>query len=96
MKKIKWLQLALTDLEEILAFIADDDPSAAVKIAARIHQCVALLSDQPGMGRPGRVPETRELVISGTPFIVPYRVVADEIQILRVIHGSRKFPGKIT
>ncbi len=92
MKKIRWLRLALTDLEEILSFISADNPKAAVKIAARIRQCVTLLSDQPGLGRPGRVPNTRELVIAGTPFIIPYRVVADEIQILRVIHGSRKFP----
>ena len=44
------------------------------------------------MGRPGRVPGTRELVIPGTPYIVPYRVQGEAIQILRVYHSARRWP----
>jgi toxin ParE1/3/4 len=44
------------------------------------------------MGRPGRVPGTRELVIPNTPFIVPYRVVGNTIQVLRILHGARPWP----
>ncbi len=51
-----------------------------------------LLPDNPEMGRPGRVPGTRELVIPRTPFIVPYRLVGNTIQILRVFHGTRRWP----
>jgi len=92
--KIKWLRLALADLDENLAFIAVDKPEAAANIAIRIRQAVNMLTDQPAMGRSGRVPGTRELVVGGTPFIVPYRCIAGEIQILRVLHGTRKWPKK--
>lgn len=44
------------------------------------------------MGRPGRVPGTRELVIPRTTFIVPYRLVGNTIQILRIFHGTRRWP----
>jgi toxin ParE1/3/4 len=54
-----------------------------------------LLPDNPEMGRPGRVPGTRELVIPSTPFIVPYRLDGNTIQILRVFHGARRWPESI-
>ena len=92
MNRIKWLRLALADLDENLAFIAADNPEAAANMATRIWQAVSLLSEQPAMGRSGRVPGTRELVVSDTPFIVPYRCISGEIQILCVLHGTRKWP----
>jgi len=45
------------------------------------------------MGRPGRVPETRELVIQ--PYIVAYRVKGGIVQILRVLHSAREWPKNI-
>jgi len=90
--KIKWVRLALTDLDEAAAFISQDNPQAAKRIVKRIRDAARLLSDQPDAGRPGRVHGTRELVIADTPFILPYRVVQNTIQILRVLHGSRKWP----
>jgi len=50
------------------------------------------LSKNPGMGRPGRVPGTRELVVQGTQFIVPYRLQGNALEILRVYHGARRWP----
>jgi toxin ParE1/3/4 len=90
--KIKWVRLALTDLDEAAAFISQDNPQAAKRIVKRIRDAARLLSDQPDAGRPGRVHGTRELVIADTPFILPYRVVQNTIQILRVLHGSRSWP----
>ncbi|HET6521471.1 MAG TPA: type II toxin-antitoxin system RelE/ParE family toxin, partial [Geminicoccaceae bacterium] len=52
------------------------------------------LAQHPESGRPGRVPGTRELVVSGTPYIVPYRVQGNTVQILRVLHGARKWPTR--
>jgi toxin ParE1/3/4 len=46
----------------------------------------------PYLGRPGRVANTRELVVTSTPFIVAYRVVSDRIEILAVFHGARRWP----
>ena len=91
----KWVRLALTDLDEAAAFISQDNPQAAKRIVRRIRNVARLLSDQPDAGRPGRVHGTRELVIAGTPFILPYRVVRNSVQILRVLHGARKWPEQL-
>ena len=73
--------------------MAESDAQAAKRMLARIHAIVeTLLPATPTVGRPGRVDGTRELVVSGTPFIVPYRVQARTIQILRVYHGARRWP----
>jgi toxin ParE1/3/4 len=90
--KIKWVRLALTDLDEAAAFISQDNPQAAKRMVNRIRDAARLLSDQPDAGRPGRVHVTRELVIANTPFILPYRVVQNTVQILRVLHGARQWP----
>jgi addiction module RelE/StbE family toxin len=90
--RIKWLDIAVDDLEEIAHYISQDNPEAARRIVKRLWTAVKSLVDQPEIGRPGRVHGTRELVVSNTPFVVPYRVVGSEIEILRVLHGAREWP----
>ncbi len=90
--RIRWLRLALNDIEEIARFIARDNKTAAGKVVDLIYRNVKNLEDHPGMGRAGRVEGTRELFIPGIPFIVPYRVVGHEIQVLRILHTSRNWP----
>ncbi len=92
--KIKWLQNALFDLDEVEAYIAKDNPTAAVNTVLKIIDSVGHLSEQSGIGRAGRVLGTKELIIHSTPFIVPYRVKDGEVQILRVYHKSRKWPQR--
>jgi toxin ParE1/3/4 len=94
--KIKWVRLALDDLDAAGEFIAPDNPKAAGRVLKRIWETVQLLAEHPDAGRPGRVPGTRELVISDTPFIIPYRVVENTVQILRVLHGKRKWPQRFS
>jgi toxin ParE1/3/4 len=86
--------LALADLDELMNYIAKDNPEAANEVARKIWRTTQMLSNHPAIGRVGRVPGTRELVISGTPYIVPYRVIFDEVQILRVLHAARKWPER--
>ena len=88
------MHLALSDLDELMDYIAQDNPEAATKVAGEIWETTRMLSNHPAMGKPGRVPGTREMVVTGTSYIVPYRVVANEVQILRVLHGARKWPEK--
>ena len=45
------------------------------------------------MGRAGRLPETRELVLPGTAYLIVYRSREDGTQILRLLHGARDWPG---
>jgi toxin ParE1/3/4 len=93
--RIRWLRRAILDLDEVEAFVARDNPAAAAALIAEIVQAVSLLREQPGIGRSGRVPQTRELVVPGTPYLVPYRVVDGTIQILRVYHGARRWPEQL-
>ena len=90
--KVKWVRLALNDLDDAGEFIAQDNQDAAKRTVKRIWEAAQLLAEHPHAGRAGRVPGTRELLITGTAFIVPYRVVEDTVQILRVLHGKRKWP----
>ena len=92
--KIRWLDLAVDDLADIADYIARDSPDAAKRIVSRLWSAVRSLARQPEMGRPGRVYGTRELIVSGTPFIVPYRIIKSEIHILRVLHGARNWPDE--
>lgn len=92
---VKWLKRALLDLDEVDAYIAQDNPSAADDVVLKILKAVSLLKEQPGLGRVGRVPGTKELVIPKIPYVVPYRVKGDFLQILRVYHTSRTWPNRL-
>jgi toxin ParE1/3/4 len=90
---IVWSPEAIEDLISLRAYIAEESPAGARRVVLRVlHDIEYLLPDNPHMGRPGRVPGTRELVIPQTPYIVPYRVQGEVIQILRVYHGARRWP----
>jgi toxin ParE1/3/4 len=91
--RVKWLRQALQNLDSIAAHIAEDDPGAALDVVTEIEAAVGLLARHTSLGRPGRVPGTRELVIAGTPFIVAYRVVVVEVQIIRILHGAQRWPS---
>ncbi len=90
--RVRWLRRALENLDQEAEYVARDDPAAAARIVERIVANVARLATHPGSGQPGRVPGTRELVVNGTPYLVPYRVRGETVEILRVFHGARKWP----
>ena len=92
---IVWSREALDDLVSLRAYIAEDDPAAARRTVSRIIDAIEnLLANHPRIGRAGRISGTRELVIPGTPYIVPYRVQRSTLQILRVYHAARKWPHR--
>ena len=92
--KVKWLSAARQNLDDEATYIAQDDAAAASRVVARVLDAVAQLAQQPGIGRPGRVPGTRELVVLKTRYIVPYIVNSDQVTILRVFHTSRRLPKR--
>lgn len=79
-------------MDAITDYIAQDRPLAAERVLERMRGSVAALADHPYLGRAGRVHDTRELIVPGTPLIVPYRIVGDEIEILTVLHAARDWP----
>jgi toxin ParE1/3/4 len=93
--KIRWTRLARADINAAYDYVAADSPAAAAQFLETIHDAVAILIRHPMAGRAGRIPGTRELVIPGTPWILPSRARSSFIDILAVIHGARKWPDDL-
>ena len=91
--KIHWSDEAQSDLFHALDFIAYDSLDASEGVLDRILASVGHLEKFPSMGRSGRVPGTRELVIAGLPFVIPYVIDRGEVAILRVYHTSQDWPN---
>jgi addiction module RelE/StbE family toxin len=92
---IRWLTEALDDLQGIRAYISRDNPVAARRVITEIRQAVSLLAEHPKMGRNGRLPGTRELVIARCPYIIAYRLSGADVHILAVVHTSRRWPDQL-
>jgi len=92
---LRWLTAALDDLRGIGAYIAEGNPDAARRVIAHIHSETEILNVQPNIGRVGRIPDTRELLISRYPYIVAYREQGVDVQILAVVHTSRRWPEQL-
>ena len=92
--RVRWLRTALRNLDDEASYIAADDSAAAQLVVKRVLTAVAMLAKQPGLGRPGRVPGTRELIVAKTRYIVPYRVQGETVEVLRVFHTSRRLPER--
>jgi len=93
--RIRWLRTALSNLDAEAEYIARDSPPAAARVVQAVARAVEQLKQHPAMGRPGRVIGTRDLVVPGTPYIIPYRVRGQEVEILRVFHAARKWPKRL-
>ncbi|WP_207540941.1 type II toxin-antitoxin system RelE/ParE family toxin [Sabulicella rubraurantiaca] len=89
---VRYARQAAADLNAARDYIALDNPRAAAEVAKRLREAIDGLRQFPERGRTGRVASARELVIPGTPFVVPYRVIGREIQVLAVLHGARAWP----
>jgi len=89
--KLIWTRPAAADRREIRAYIAQDNPAAALFLDELFSKKAALLADNPGMGRPGRLPGTRELVAQRN-YILVYDLTGDWVRVLRVLHAARQWP----
>ena len=89
MKPLNYLPQADADLDEIHAWIAENDPRAASRTINRIVDSVRRLADFPGSGqdRPEVGKDVRSLV-SGK-YVILHRVGADSVDIVRIVHGAR-------
>lgn len=92
---VVWSRRAIDHLTHLRAFTARDNPRAASRIAATLLEAVERLAELPGLGRPGRAAGTRELVVPGTPYIVPYRLRGDRLEVIAVFHASQKWPRQL-
>jgi toxin ParE1/3/4 len=90
--RVRWTSPAREQFVSAYEYIAEENREAAARTADQIWESTQLLARHPMAGREGRVAGTRELVIRGTPFVVAYRVKKNEVWVLAVIHGARKWP----
>ena len=88
----RWTQKAASNLESILDYISEDNPAAAANVAKQIKEVANQLDQYPAMGRPGRRPGTRELVMPQFPYIIIYRMRQRTVIILQVLHAKLKYP----
>lgn len=93
--RVKWLRKSLLNLDREAAYIAQDNPKAAAEFVLHLRDKALMLGEQPNLGRPGRVPGTREFVAPHFPYILPYRVRNGAAEILRVLHTARKWPDSL-
>jgi len=90
--KIRWSPEAATDFAGIVQYVLAQNPSAADRVARSIYESVSSLESFPHSGRPGRIEGTRELVLAPLPFVVVYRIGPTFVEIVRVPHGSQRWP----
>ena len=88
---IRWFSEARSDLDELCAYIAQSDPEAAARTEAMIIAAPTALKRFPDMGRFGRWPQTRELVVNGA-YVIAYHVADDAIEILAVQRAEKEWP----
>jgi addiction module RelE/StbE family toxin len=93
--KLVWGRYALEDRRAIFSYLEARNPSAAADMDEMIEGAVQNLRSYPNMGREGRVANTRELVVVGTPFVVAYVVMADRVKLLRLLHGAQQWPDSM-
>ncbi|HLZ51054.1 MAG TPA: type II toxin-antitoxin system RelE/ParE family toxin [Candidatus Acidoferrum sp.] len=89
---MRWTTPAREQFVRAFEYISEENRRAAARTADQIWESTQLLARHPLAGREGRVAGTRELVISGTPFIVAYRMEKKEVRILAVLHAAREWP----
>jgi len=92
---IVWTRPASANLVDLYSCISESSVFAAENQASIILNAADSLMDFPGKGRPGRLRGTRELVVSGTPYIIAYRIRNSTVRILAVIHGARRWPRSL-
>ncbi|MEF3696846.1 type II toxin-antitoxin system RelE/ParE family toxin [Desulfolutivibrio sp.] len=89
---IEWTVLAAGDLDGVMEYVGRDDWPTAERVGREIVAAVSRLAAFPGLGRPGRVEGTRELIVPDIPYIVVYEVRGDRVCVLRLLHAAQAYP----
>ena len=92
---VVWSPRAIGHLAALRDYIARENPDAATRTATTLLAAVDRLAELPNVGRPGRVSGTRELVVPGTRYVIPYRVRGERLEIIAVFHGRQRWPRRL-
>lgn len=92
--KIEWDSRAVEDLRNIVDYIDERNPAAALKTYQLIAGTVSQLATHPFIGRVGRVAQTREMIVNGTPYLVAYCLGDNTVTVIAVLHAARRWPDE--
>ena len=87
MRKIRWTTDASDQFEAAVQYIQRENPTAARNVARKVIDRIERLATLPGLGRPGEVKGTRELVVP--PYVIVYRLREEIVEILHIWHGAQ-------
>ncbi len=91
--RIRWTGDAIRDFTNICDYIDQRAGAATARRVARaIHHSLDSLENFPELGRTGRMPDSRELVFTGLPYLAIYRIRGEAVEILRILHGAQIWP----
>lgn len=90
--QVEWLRTALNNLQDEAAYLALENPQAALAFVQQVRASVEQLALFPAMGREGRLPGTREWPMPDLPYLIPYRVRNNRLQVLRIFHTRQLQP----
>lgn len=89
--KVIWTPEAEADRQDIVEYIADDNPIAAVRMDQLFSDAAATLTQFPMRGRPGTITGTRELIPHESYRLV-YEIEGETIWVLTLVHTARQWP----
>ena len=90
--RVRWTREALKDLDEAVGYIAMEDRDTAREMAIAIKVAAKSLATLPNRGRPGFIEGTRELLVPNLPYFFVFSIHDEHVEILRLMHFSRKWP----
>lgn len=91
MKRLRWTNLTLEDLEQLRDYLRLRDPAAARRVVEAVRERAKLLKQHPMAGPPLDVGNARKLSVGRYPYLLVYRVSGDEVIILRVYHAAESW-----
>jgi len=90
--RIRWTQPATRDFSQICDYLSEHgSPGTARRVALSIFDGVTSLSQFPQQGQRGRKSGTRELILTGLPYLAVYRIGNEVVEVLRILHGSQNW-----
>jgi toxin ParE1/3/4 len=89
LKKLRWSEASVQDLEEISEYLHRNHPSFAQETIQRIYNSARSLRQFPEKGRHGKLRGTRELALAPLPYVIVYSVHSERVHLLRIFHGAQ-------
>ena len=81
----------MTDRNTIMDYVAQDNPLAAIALDDEFEAYAEQARREPKLYKPGRLKGTREIVVQPN-YVMVYRIQADVLEILRVLHARQQWP----